>query len=187
MGKDSRYHLDVKHPEKLLHKFEVQRKMKDKKIEETKKLRYCVVCHLPLIAHVGLKCVNHGVIGSASTKSSRRVLSSPMCKSQSRWLSLLAQSSSKALESAFFICFFFLSCVKSPHLCCIYRHLERQELAKKQVEEQREREEKVFMVNAAGNQNLFTYPQPFNLHRGYHAEERSRKTREQIRQHEQEV
>ena len=60
-------------------------------------------------------------------------------------------------------------------------------MAKKQEEDLKDREEKVFMVNAKGNRNMFTCPQPFNLHRRYNSEVRSQKLREQIRQHEQEV
>ena len=67
------------------------------------------------------------------------------------------------------------------------RHLERQDQIKRMREEQQEREEKVFLTNAKGSRHVITRPQPFKLHQNFHAEERTKKMIEELRNREQEV
>ena len=67
------------------------------------------------------------------------------------------------------------------------RHLERQDQIKRMREEQQEREEKVFLTNAKGSRHVITRPQPFKLHQNFHAEERTKKMIEELRNREQEM
>lgn len=79
------------------------------------------------------------------------------------------------------------------------KYLERKEAARRQAEEQREREEKVFLVHpvggarspaagaaaaGAGSHNVFTIPQPFHLHGDYRSEMRRQRMEEEIRRKE---
>jgi hypothetical protein len=64
------------------------------------------------------------------------------------------------------------------------KYLERKEHARKIAEEQKEREEKAFLVNATGNRHPFTVPQPFQLHGDYHSEMRKQKIEDELRRKE---
>eukprot|EP00762_Andalucia_godoyi_P002782 ANDGO_04487.mRNA.1 hypothetical protein PPTG_05772 len=66
------------------------------------------------------------------------------------------------------------------------RYLERQENARKKVEDLKEREEKAFMVNVTSGSSghPFTIPQPFQLHSGYHSEVRRERIKEELRRRE---